>query len=251
MTGIKIGIVSLHRWWPYVRAMVRRAPNAHAATRPSMIGMGLPVPVLSIVGFAAILALQVPDPSTWMITLDGSVYGVIALVFVITANLGTTLAGVYATAVGLRQVPGLAGARWGMLMLFALVPVGFVSLAVPDLFFANFVTFLAFIGVFFAPICAIQIVGYLILRRQRISIRAAFVGGPGTGYHSWGGFNPAAILAMVGGFITYLYLRNPVSYASNTPYDYLTASLPTAAVAGAIYAIVTLAVVKPAGKGGY
>ncbi|MGL6210301.1 MAG: cytosine permease, partial [Paracoccaceae bacterium] len=251
VTGIEIGIVSLLSWWPYIGAMVRRAPNAHAATLPSMIGMGLPVPVLSIVGLAAILALQVSDPSTWMITLGGPVYGVIALVFVITANLGTTLAGVYATAVGLRQVPSLAGAKWNTLMLFALVPVAFVSLVVPDLFFANFGTFLAFIGVFFAPICAIQIVDYLILRRQRISIRAVFVGGPGTDYHYWGGFNPAAILAMIGGFFTYLYLLNPVSYASNAPYDYLTASLPTAAVAGVIYAIVTLVVVKPAGKGGY
>ena len=48
-----------------------------------------------------------------------------------------------------------------------------------------------------------------------------FVGGPGTDYHYWGGFNPAAILAMVAGFFAYLYLLNPVSYASNTPYDYL------------------------------
>jgi nucleobase:cation symporter-1, NCS1 family len=251
VTGIEIGIVSLLSWWPYIGAMVRRAPNAHSATLPAMIGMGLPVPLLSIVGLAAILALQVSDPSAWMITLGGPIYGVIALIFVIAANLGTMLAGVYATAVGLRQVPMLADARWNRLMLFALVPVAFVSLVLPELFFANFGTFLAFIGVFFAPICAIQIVDYLILRRQRISIRAVFVGGPGTDYHYWGGFNPAAILAMVGGFFTYLYLLNPVSYASNAPYDILTASLPTAAVAGAIYAIVTLVIVKPAGKGGY
>ena len=139
--------------------------HCHTATLPSMLGMGLPVPILSIVGLAAILALQVSDPSAWLITLGGSTYGVIALVFVIAANLSTTLAGVYATAVGLRQVPALAKSRWNTLMLFALVPVVFVSLVVPDLFFSNFGTFLAFIGVFFAPICAIQIVDYLILRR--------------------------------------------------------------------------------------
>ncbi len=251
VTGIEIGIVSLLSWWPYIGAMVRKAPNAHTATLPSMLGMGLPVPILSIVGLAAILALQVSDPSAWLITLGGSTYGVIALIFVIAANLGTTLAGVYATAVGLRQVPALATSRGNTLMLFALVPVAVVSLVVPDLFFANFGTFLAFIGVFFAPICAIQIVDYLILRRQKIDIRAVFVGGPGTDYHYWGGFNPAAILAMVAGFFTYLYLLNPVSYASNSPYDYLTASIPTAVVAGVVYALITLLVVKPAGKGGY
>lgn len=251
VTGIEIGIVSLLSWWPYIGAMVRKAPNAHSATLPAMLGMGLPVPLLSIVGLAAILALEVSDPSAWLITLGGPTYGVIALVLVIAANLGTTLAGVYATAVGLRQVPALSGARWKTLMLFALLPVALVSLVVPNLFFANFGTFLAFIGVFFAPLCAIQITDYLILRRQRINIRAVFMGGPGTDYHYWGGFNPAALLAMAAGVCTYLYLLNPVSYASNSPYDYLTASLPTAVVAGVIYAAVTLFFVKPAGKGGY
>jgi NCS1 family nucleobase:cation symporter-1 len=251
VTGIEIGIVSLLSWWPYIGAMVRKAPDAPVATIPAMVGMGLPVPILSVVGLAAILALQVSDPSAWLIQLGGPVYGVIALVFVIAANLGTTLAGVYATAVGLRQVPFLERARWSTLMLWGLIPVAAVTLIVPDLFFANFGTFLAFIGVFFAPMCAIQIVDYLILRRQRINIRAVYVGGPGTDYHYWGGINPAAILAMAAGFITYLYLLNPVSYASRAPYDWLTASLPTAVVSGVVYWLVTLLVVRRAGLGGY
>ena len=58
-----------------------------------MLGMGLPVPLLSLVGLAAILALQVSDPSAWMVKLGGSLYGVIALIFVIAANLGTAIAG--------------------------------------------------------------------------------------------------------------------------------------------------------------
>jgi NCS1 family nucleobase:cation symporter-1 len=251
VTGIEIGIVSLLSWWPYIGAMVRKAPDAPVATLPAMLGMGLPVPILSIVGLAAILALQVSDPSAWLIQLGGSFYGVIALVFVITANLGTTLAGVYATAVGLRQVPFLAQARWSTLMLWGLIPVAAVTLIVPELFFANFGTFLAFIGVFFAPMCAIQIVDYLILRRQRINIRAVYVGGPGTDYHYWHGINPAAVAAMAAGFVTYLYLLNPVSYASRAPYDWLTASLPTAAVAGVVYWLVTVFAVRRAGLGGY
>lgn len=251
ITGIEIGIVSLLSWWPYIGAMVREAPNAHTATLPSMLGMGLPVPILSIVGLAAILALQTSDPSAWMIQLGGPVYGVIALLFVIAANLGTALAGVYATGVGLRQVPALAKVSWNTILLMAIVPVAVVSIVVPDLFFSNFGTFLAFIGVFFAPLCAIQIVDYFLLRGQRINIRAIYLQGPDTPYAYWGGFNPAAILGMAAGFATYLYLLNPVSYASHSPYEYLTASLPTAAIGGLVYWLVTVAIVKPAGKGGY
>lgn len=251
VTGIEIGIVSLLSWWPYIGAMVREAPDAHTATLPSMLGMGLPVPLLCVVGLAAILALQVSDPAEWLVRLGGPVYGVIALVFVIAANLGTTLAGVYATGVGLRQVPGLSNASWSTVILLGLAPVAAVSIFVPELFFGNFGTFLAFIGVFFAPLCAIQMVDYFILRRQRISIRGIFTTGEGSPYHYWGGFNPAAILAMTVGFFTYLYLLNPITYASRTPYEFMTAALPTALLSGLVYWVATVVLVKPAGKGGY
>lgn len=251
VTGIEIGIVSLLSWWPYIGAMVREAPDAHTATLPSMLGMGLPVPILSLVGLASILALQTSDPSAWLVQLGGPTYGAIALIFVIAANLGTAIAGVYATGVGLRQVPALAKTPWSVIILLGLIPVAAVSILVPDLFFANFGTFLAFIGVFFAPLCAIQIVDYFLLRGQRINIRGLYQSGPGTPFEYWAGFNPAAILAMAAGFGTYLYLLNPVSYASHTPYEYLTASLPTAFVGGVVYLIATLLFVKPAGKGDY
>jgi NCS1 family nucleobase:cation symporter-1 len=251
VTGIEIGIVSLLSWWPYIGAMVREAPDAHTATIPSMVGMGLPVPILSLVGLAAILALQVSDPSAWLVQLGGATYGVIALLFVIAANLGTAIAGVYATAIGLRQVPAFSTMSWSTLLLMGLMPVAFVSILVPDLFFSNFGTFLAFIGVFFAPLCAIQIVDFLIIRKQRISIRGIYTSGEGSPYSYWGGFNIAAIAAMAAGFVTYLYLLNPVTYASHTPYEFLTASLPTAFVGGLVYWLITVMVVIPAGKGDY
>lgn len=251
VTGIEIGIVSLLSWWPYIGAMVRVAPNAHTAAMPSMLGMGLPVPLLSVIGLAAILALETSDPSAWMVQLGGSFYGAIALVFVIAANLGTAIAGVYATTVGLKSVPGLSGLSWSASLLIGLVPVAIVGVVVPDLFFNNFGNFLAFIGVFFAPLCAIQIVDFLILRRQRLDVRALYDGSEGAPYYYWGGLNPAAIAGMAGGFVTYVYLLNPLSYVSRSPYEFLTASIPTFFVGGLVYWIVTVAFVKPAGRGGY
>jgi NCS1 family nucleobase:cation symporter-1 len=56
---------------------------------------------------------------------------------------------------------------------------------------------------------------------------------------------------MAAGFATYLYLLDPVTYASHWPYEYLTASLPTALVGGVVYLIATLLFVRPAGKGDY
>jgi NCS1 family nucleobase:cation symporter-1 len=251
VTGVEIGLASLLSWWPYLGALVREAPDAHTAVLPSMIGIAPPGVLLCLAGIAATLALKVADPSAWLVELGGPVYGVIALLFLIAASLGAATIGVYATAIGLRHVPVLAKLGWSPLLLIGLVPVAAVAVGAPELFFASLGTFLAFLGVFFAPLCALQIVDCFLLRRHRISLRGIYQEGPNSPYHYWGGFNPAALLGMAGGFITYLYLLNPVTYASRWPYEYLTASLPTALVGGIVYLIVTLLVVKPAAKGDY
>ncbi len=250
-TGIEIGIVSLLSWWPYIGAMVREAPNAHTATLPSMLGMGLPVPILSVIGLAAILALQTSDPAAWLVQIGGPVYGAIALVFVIAANFGTAVCGVYASAIGLKHVPAIGRLSWRATLLLALAPVALVGIFLPNLFFDNFGSFLAFIGVMFAPLVAIQIVDYFLLRGQRLDLRALYDSSPESAYAFWGGVNPAAVAGMVAGFFTYVYLLDPLTYESNYPYEYLTASLPTAVVGGLVYLIVTKLVVQPAGRGGY
>ncbi|MDR0808027.1 MAG: cytosine permease [Gemmobacter sp.] len=250
-TGVEIGIASLLTWWPYIGAMVRMAPNGRTAAAPIMLGMGLPVPLLSAIGIAGILVLQVSDPAEWMRTVGGPIYGIIALLFVAAANLGTAVAGIYSSSIGLRHFPALQNLHWPTLLLLSIVPVGIVGLVIPDLFFANFGTFLAFLGLGFAPLCGIQIVDYYLLRRRRIDVRGLFDSSENSAYRFWGGFNPACLIAMAAGVLTYLYLLDPLTYESRWPYEYLTASLPTAVVAAVVYALVTILWVKPAGKGDY
>lgn len=250
-TGLEVGIVSLLSWWPYIGAMVRVGSNAHKATLPAMLGMGLPVPVLSIIGLAAILALQTSDPSAWLVQLGGPVYGVIALLFVIAANFGTAVIGVYASSLGVKQVPGISEITWPKTVLVSVIPVALVGAVIPELFFSSFGSFLALIGVFFAPLCAIQITDYFFLRRKQISIRAIYDSSRSSDYGYWGGVNIAALIAMAAGFVTYWYLLHPLTYASHWPYQYVTASLPTALVGGVVYYVATRLLVQPAGKGGY
>ncbi|HNB27574.1 MAG TPA: cytosine permease [Alphaproteobacteria bacterium] len=250
-TGVEIGLVSLLSWWPYIGAMVRMAPRGRTAAVPIMIGMAAPVPTLSLIGIAGILALQISDPSEWLRSVGGPTYGIIALAFVAAANLGTAVAGVYASAIGLRHFPALDKLSWPMLLLLTIAPVVLVGLFIPELFFANFGSFLAFIGMAFAPLCGIQIFDYYFLRNRRIDIRSVFVETGQSKYAFWGGFNPAALIAMAAGCGTYLYLLNPLTYVSHSPYDYTTATLPTVLISGVIHVIGTKLIVKPAGKGGY
>ncbi|MEZ5924493.1 MAG: cytosine permease [Hyphomicrobiaceae bacterium] len=251
ITGTEILIAANLSWWSYLGAMARQVPKASAAVLPSMLGLGLTVPLLSLIGLASMLALGQTDPSDWLVTFGGPVHGAIALGFVAISNFGTVLAGTYAAALGLKQAPGLERLSLNALILLSLVPLLVLSTVLADMVAARFTTFLAFIGLVFGPICGIQIADYLLLRRQRLSLAALFERGPEARYRFWGGYNPAAILAMATGCLTYLLLLDPLSYVSRWPYEWTTASLPAVLVSGGLYWLVTRFWVRPAGKGGY
>jgi nucleobase:cation symporter-1, NCS1 family len=254
VTGFEIMVASMLSWWPYVGGMVRLVSSARKAMWPVVFGLGLPVALLSIIGLFAGLAFPNSggDPTTFLVNLGGLEGGVPALLFIILANVGTVLVGVYVTAIGLKQLPVLQKRfSWNATTGLALLPVAVVTIFFTDLFFDKFGTFLYFIGVFFAPICGIQIVDYYLFRRQRVDIRGMFRPGPGTPYHFWGGINPVGFLSLVAGFVTYVYLLNPVSYVSHDPYEYVSASIPSAVVAAIVYAAFTRLLILPARRGGY
>lgn len=249
-TGLELGISTTLSWWPYIGAMIRMAPNARAIVLPVLLGMGAPVPLLSLIGLAGVLVLKSSDPAEWLRTVGGPTYAIVSLAFVTAANFGTTTAGIYASAVGLRNFRVLQRRSWTTLLLITITPVALVGILIPELFFAKFGNFLAFIGVAFAPLCGIQIVDYFLLRRRRLEVRALYADWAGQPYYFWHGFNPAALLALGAGCATYVMLLNPLSYASRGPYALLTASLPAAAAAALVYSLASLLVMR-AGRGGY
>ena len=112
-----------------------------------LLGMGAPVPLLSLIGLAGVLVLKSSDPAEWLRTVGGPLYALIALGFVTAANFGTAIAGIYASTLGLRNFRSLERRSWTALLLLTLAPVAFVGMFIPELFFAKFGSFLALIGV--------------------------------------------------------------------------------------------------------
>ncbi|HEJ2935044.1 purine-cytosine permease family protein [Pseudomonas aeruginosa] len=250
VTGLELGIASSLSWWPYVGAMSRMVPNGRKAAVPALIGLGGSVAALSLIGVAGVLVLKVSDPSEWLATVGGPTYAIISLAFVTAANLGTAVAGIYCSALGLRHYKVFEEISWKVLLVIIIVPIAVIGLAIPNLFFNNFSTFLAFIGVGFAPLCGIQIADYYLLRRGRINIRGLFDESEPS-YQYWKGINPAAVLGMIAGIVTYIYVLNPLTYVSNFPYPMMPASILAALVASAVFILVTRLWIIPAGKGGY
>jgi NCS1 family nucleobase:cation symporter-1 len=254
-TGFEIMVVSMLSWWPYVGGIVRMAPGPRRALWPTVLGLSLPVAVLSFIGLFAGLALPDTggDPTTFLVEAGGLAMGLPALAFIVLANVGTTLVGVYVSALALKQIPAVQDrVSWNASTAITIAPVAILIALAPDWVFNEFGTFLAFIGVAFAPLVGMQIVDYLVLRRNRVDLRSMFTTRGGrSAYQYWGGINPAGVAAMVAGAGLYIWLLDPVKYTSHTPYEYLSATLPAAALAGAVYYLVTRLVVIPAGRGGY
>ncbi|WP_437883318.1 purine-cytosine permease family protein [Pseudomonas sp. LRF_L74] len=250
VTGLELGIAASLSWWPYIGAMSRMVPNGRKAAVPAMIGLGGSVAALSLIGIAGVLVLKVSDPSEWLATVGGPTYAIISLAFVTAANLGTAVAGIYCSALGLRHYKTFEKISWKVLLLIVISPIALIGLFIPNLFFNNFSTFLGLIGVGFAPLCGILIADYYILRRGVINVRGLF-DDQEPSYHYWKGVNPAAVLGMIIGVATYIYVLNPLTYTSNFPYPLVPASVLAALTASVVFILASRIIVIPAGKGGY
>lgn len=250
-SAIEVLIASNLSWWAYTGAMVRNSPSARRSLWPVVIGLGLGVGVGSLTGLYA--SLTIPDsggdPTQFLVEVAGTVFGVIALLFIILANVGTAIVGVYASTLAIRQLPGLAKGSWRTSVLISVLPAVLLVGLWANLVFDKFPTFLAFLGVCFGPICGIQIVDYFLLRKQRLSGPGLYdYNGP---YRFWAGINPVGLLAFAAGVVTYVYLLDPVDYTSRAPFQYMTASVPAIVVSGAVFYVGTRLINQPLGRGGY
>ncbi|RNB89461.1 hypothetical protein EDM56_09680 [Brevibacillus fluminis] len=250
--GVEILIASVLSYWPYTGSMVRMVPRAKDSIWPTMLAMGLPIGIISLIGLYAALATGKSDPAQWIVEIGGAGIGIIVLIGLGAANVGTAVTGGYATAIGLRQLSFVQKKiSWNQTTLLVFLPVALISIFFPVLFIDKVPVFLAFLGVLFAPVVGIQIVDNLILRRQKLDVQGLFDKSVGSPYYFWGGINPASLVGVVVGVVTYLYLLNPVTYVSSSFFKYTTASIPSLVFAGVSYYLVTKLVNVPAKKGGY
>lgn len=252
-SAVEVLIASNLSWWAYTGAMVRNSPSARSSLWPVVFGLGLAVGVGSLTGlYGALLQPDsAGDPTQYLVDVGGPVFGVIALVFIVLANIGTALVGAYASTIAFRQIAAVRKLSWFPSTLIATVPALVLVAFFSGFVFDNFGTFLSMLGLAFAPMCGIQIVDYFLLRKQRLDVTSIYQNTRESQYWYWGGVNIVAFVAFIAGAATYLYLLDPVTYISRPPFEFMTASIPSLLAAGLVYWIGTKLVSIPAGKGGY
>lgn len=237
-------------WWPWVGGLVRLVPSPRKAMPGFMIGLGLTVPLVTAASLYSALVTQDPDPSSWMLTVGGTGWGVLGLLLVVAANLGTLAANLFVAGVAANRVPVVRERlSWTGNLLITTIPVMVLVILFGDTFLAQTPKVLAFSGLFYAPLAGIGAVDYFVLRRGTISLRGLYDGSRTAPYYYWGGVNPVGVAAAVAGFVTYLALLDPLTLESHGIFKWTTASVPALVVSAIAYLALTRLITKPMGKG--
>lgn len=240
---VELLIVSTWGWWSYMGGMVRMVDSARKAVLPSMLGLGMAWVLVAAIALYSTLVTGESDPAVWAPEIAGSIGGVAVLLFIAFANLGSTLVGAFVASLGVSQIPWV-GTRlsWRVISALVLSPMLVVVLFFAAPFSDNVDQFMAFIGLMIAPMVGIQIADWYILhRRNTLRVSSLYQHNRTSCYWYLGGFNPAGIIALVLGSVTYQLMMNPVTYEPRSfLFKYLTASLPALVVAAAVYSLLSL-----------
>lgn len=247
MTGIELLIATALSWWPYVGGLVRLSTGTKTALWPAVGGLGIAVSAICLIGLYSATALPDSggDPTNYLLKVGGLGFGLVALAFIVLANVGTTMLGIYVSALALKQVPAIdRKLPWNASTALTLLPVAFIVVFFAAPFYDHFGTFLAFSGVVFGPLCGVQIVDYFLVRRQRLDMRSLFSDVPGNHYWFTGGFNVAGFVSVALGVTAYLLLLDPVTFVSAPVFKYIGASVPAAVLAGVVYLVLARLLLK-------
>jgi NCS1 family nucleobase:cation symporter-1 len=253
MLAVELNIAITLSWFGLAGNLMRYGRSARGAVWGTWIGL-VPISLLpAFAGLASSLVLGSADPVQWMTPLVGPVIGLAMLLVLIFANISSLtgmLQGNVPTIVqnfgSLARRIGFAG-NVAMLGLAAAV----ILLLASDALYAQFYTVVAFYGAIFAACVGVLLADWLVLRRRTVDVRALHHAVPGSAYSFIAGFNPAAMIALVAGFATYIALLEPVSQTPAAGFRHLSASLPSMGLAFVVHLALSRLITIPRQLGGY
>ncbi len=253
MLAIELNIASGLSWFQLAANLGRYAKTQRAAVWGSFVGY-VPVNGLAyLVGLTSALALGSADPVTWMVPIVGPLGGAILLLVLVLANVSTLVAMMQGSCQTLVQIlgPRVQSLGWSGVTLAVLLGAAVVVVLATDALYDSFNTLVSFGQAVFAPACGIALADRVALRGNYVNLRALYEKHADSDYHFWRRINPFAFVAMGAGAWVYVWLINPVSFATAPAFVYITASLPAMATAFALHIVLTRYVVIRAGKGSY
>ena len=206
--ALELSIIMPLSWLPLIADYTRFAKTEKGGAYGSFIGYFLGSSWMYIIGLGAAIVSNNADPSAMMLAAN---LGIMALGIVVLSTVTTTFLDVYSAGVSfLNIMPKLSEKKVGIIMTI----IGtFAAIILP---IENYQNFLYAIGSVFAPLFAILITDYFIIKKN-------------TKLHSNVLINWGAILVWIIGIVIY-YRFIKLDFA-------LGATVPVMVITGFIYAI--------------
>ncbi len=253
MLSVELHIASGLSWGSLAANLGRYAQTQRAVVWGSLIAY-VPVYVIAAsVGLVAALSLGSADPVSWMIPITGPVAGALLLTLLGVANLSSLVGMVQGNCQTLIQHSGarLQQLGWSRFTLVFFAGVAAMVLLASDALYDRFYTLVAFSEAILAPMCGVALADRLVLRHNRVDLRALYDGTTRGAYAYWGRVNWAAFAALLSGSAVYLTLLDPLAMEGSALFIRVSASVPAVLVACLLHVLLTRLVVIPAGKGAY
>jgi putative hydroxymethylpyrimidine transporter CytX len=234
MVGMDLVIAMPISWLPLISDYSRFATDSKSSFWGTWIGYFIISSWMYLIGLAASLATQSPDPSGAVMNLMLKFgWAIPALTIVLFSTFTTTFLDIYSTAIsGLNIFPKL-GEQKGVIIGGVLGTV--TALIFPSIL--NYEDFLLFIGAMFCPLFGIVLVDYFIIKEGFIAIDDLYR--RDGEYQFWKGINLLAIFAWAIGFAIYLgfspvLMEKVLGIKWAFPWP-VGSSLPSMILAGVIY----------------
>jgi putative hydroxymethylpyrimidine transporter CytX len=238
MIGMDLVIAMPISWLPLVSDYSRFATNSRSSFWGTWIGYFIISSWMYLIGLAASLVTQSPDPSGIVMNLMVKFgWAIPALIIVLFSTFTTTFLDIYSTAIsGLNIVPNF-GERKGIVLGGILGTA--TALIFPTLL--NYEHFLLFIGAMFCPLFGIVLVDYFFIRKGSLVLEDLYK--KNGRYWFWKGMNVPAIVSWAIGFAVYLgfspmLMEKVLGIKWTFPWN-IGSSLPSMILAGLMYWILS------------
>lgn len=203
-----------------------------------MLGQGFSGSLFVVVGAVMSIAMQyvvgktTEDPTIMLASLSLPILGLVSLLLVAFANIGTQAVGSYLYGVMLKS--SFKKAKYSLIIMILALYV--IVLCVWGKVVEYFGSFLTLSGAIYAPVAALLVVDFFFVRKQKLSLRSAFDLKGYCAYHYSNGINWIGFICVVLGIIISLTIYNPVtSQIHNRLFFYFTPTGFSFIFAGTLY----------------
>lgn len=228
-------------WYASLGQFSRLTNSRRSAYWGQIIGFILIMEFFIIIGaitgaLMAQMGVYSDNPTDWMIAVAGPIWGILSLVAIALANVSTQISGLYAWIIATKSY-------WNKLNITGIAVVWTLYcflLSVWNGVWTYYSTFIAVIGATASVATAILLADYFVVRKGKFSLGAIYELPGRTAYKYTNGHNLFAMIIFILGSALYLYIYDPINFASrNDILMLLTPSGVSMIVSFAAYAVLS------------